>query len=120
MYFILYKDLYISVYYIIHIKTQRRQSFEATSSLHSVRDEPYNRKNRDKTFESVSEKWVKTSYIPKKLNLQLVEQRQSTFSPESLILSQPKYPEISLSNLSSIYNCPFRNTFLGFLSLRAS
>src|SRR3989344_3286166 len=39
----------------------------------------------NKTFESVSEKWVKTSSILKRLNLKLVEQRQSTFSPESLI-----------------------------------
>ena len=39
----------------------------------------------NKTFESVSEKWVKTSSILKKLNLDLIEQRQSTFSPESLI-----------------------------------
>ena len=39
----------------------------------------------NKTFESISEKWVKTSSILKRLNLKLVEQRQSTFSPESLI-----------------------------------
>ena len=39
----------------------------------------------NKTFESVSEKWVKTSFVLKKLNLDLIEQRQSTFSPESLI-----------------------------------
>lgn len=42
-------------------------------------------KELNKTFESISEKWVKTSSILKKLNLQLVEQRQSKFSPESLI-----------------------------------
>ena len=41
------------------------------------------RRELNKTFESVSEKWVKTSSILKKLNL--IEQRQSTFSPESLI-----------------------------------
>ena len=39
----------------------------------------------NKTFESVSEKWIKTSSILKKLSLDLIEQRQSTFSPESLI-----------------------------------
>ena len=43
------------------------------------------RRELNKTFESVSEKWVKTSSILKRLNLKLVEQRQSTFSPESLI-----------------------------------
>jgi len=39
----------------------------------------------NKTFESVSEKWIKTSSVLKKLDLQLVEQRQSKFNPESLI-----------------------------------
>ena len=39
----------------------------------------------NKTFESASEKWIKTSSVLKKLNLQLVEQRQSKFNPESLI-----------------------------------
>src|SRR3989338_6530367 len=43
------------------------------------------RRELNKTFESISEKWVKTSSILKKLNLQLIEQRQSKFSPESLI-----------------------------------
>jgi len=39
----------------------------------------------NKTFDSISEKWVKTSSVLKKLNLQLVEQRESKFNPESLI-----------------------------------
>jgi len=42
-------------------------------------------KELNKTFESVSEKWIKTSSVLGKLNLQLVEQRQSKFNPESLI-----------------------------------
>ncbi len=42
-------------------------------------------KELNKTFESVSEKWIKTSSVLKKLNLQLIEQRQSKFNPESLI-----------------------------------
>ncbi|MBU2589813.1 MAG: hypothetical protein KKB39_03545 [Nanoarchaeota archaeon] len=39
----------------------------------------------NKTFESLSEKWIKTSSILKRLNLKFVEQRQSKFTPESLI-----------------------------------
>ena len=42
-------------------------------------------KELNKTFESVSEKWIKTSSVLKKLNLSLIEQRQSKFNPESLI-----------------------------------
>jgi len=42
-------------------------------------------KELNKTFESVSEKWIKTSSVLKKLNLQLVKQRESKFTPESLI-----------------------------------
>ena len=39
----------------------------------------------NKIFESITEKWVKTSSILKKLNLQIVEQRLSKFNPDGLI-----------------------------------
>src|SRR3989344_4081905 len=58
-----------------------------SSGIESVMNPTIERIERElnKTFESVSEKWVKTSSVLKKLNLDLIEQRQSTFYPESLI-----------------------------------
>ena len=59
-------------------------------------------KELNKTFESVSEKWVKTSSVIKKLNLQLVEQRQSKFNPE-IQLTKMKIDEKTV-NLTAVNN----------------
>ena len=53
------------------------------SVMNPIREEI--EKELNKTFESVSENWIKTSSVLKKLNLPLIEQRQSKFNPESLI-----------------------------------
>lgn len=49
----------------------------------SVMDKIENELN--KVFDDLNSKWVKVSFILSKLNLSLIEQRTSTFTPESLI-----------------------------------